>query len=89
MSDNKKYFFDNPRNIQMVLYALFGSCAVLFIMDFVFHRHKLHPWEGLLGFYAVYGFCRVCRSGTGGEVDAKRFLMRDEEYYDRDETGSA
>ena len=84
MADNKKHFFDNPRNIQFVLYFLFGSCVVLFLLDFVIHRHKVHPWEGLLGFYAVYGFVG-CVVLVLVAKWMRTFLMREEDYYDKEE----
>ncbi|MEE4134517.1 MAG: hypothetical protein V2I32_00450 [Desulforhopalus sp.] len=84
MAKDKLHFFDKPGNIQLVLYALYGCCAVLFILDFIIHRHKVHPWEGLLGFYAVYGFVG-CVVLVLVAKWMRTFLMRDEEYYDRDE----
>jgi len=81
MATDKQHIFDNPKNVQRILYLLYFFCAVLFILDFIIHRHMVHPWEGLLGFHAVYGFvgCVVL------VIVAKwmrTFLMRDESYYD-------
>lgn len=82
MDNDKKHLFDNPKNIKRVLHFLYGSCVVLFLLDFVIHRHVLHSWENLWGFYPVYGFvgCVVL------VVIAKwmrTFLMRGEDYYDK------
>ena len=54
---------------------------MLFILDFIIHRHKVHPWEGLLGFYAVYGFVG-CVVLVLVAKWMRTFLMRDEDYYD-------
>ena len=43
-------------NVRRVLYSLYVCCAILPIIDFLYHRHSLHPWESWPGFYAVYGF---------------------------------
>ena len=56
MNDEKKYFFDNPDNIKLVLRVFYGLCILLFALDFVIHRHVYHPWENLWGFYPIYGF---------------------------------
>jgi len=39
MEDKKSYFFDNPKNITLVLYLLYSCCTILFILDFIVHRH--------------------------------------------------
>ncbi|MBE0584141.1 MAG: hypothetical protein IH612_10340 [Desulfofustis sp.] len=80
----KKHMFDDPKNIRRVLYVLYCCCAVLFILDFVIHRHLIHPWERLVGFYAVYGFVG-CVVLVLIAKWMRTFLMRDEAYYDREE----
>jgi len=84
MEDKKSYFFDNPKNITLVLYLLYSCCTILFILDFIVHRHFIHPWEGLLGFYAVYGFVG-CVTLVIIAKWMRTFLMRDEKYYDQEE----
>ena len=56
MRNEKTHFFDNPHNVKRCLRILYGCCAVLFVLDFVIHRHITHSWENLWGFYAIYGF---------------------------------
>ena len=75
-------FFDKPKNVKRVLHSLYGCCVLLFLLDFVIHRHVMHSWENLLGFYPIYGFvgCVVL------VVVAKwmrTFLMRSEDYYEK------
>ncbi|MEE4240331.1 MAG: hypothetical protein V2I36_02620 [Desulfopila sp.] len=84
MAKNNQHFFDNPRNVQIILYLLYASCVLLFILDFIIHRHTYHHWEGLLGFYAVYGFIG-CVVLVLIAKWMRTFLMRDEDYYDREE----
>ena len=80
----KKYIFDDPRNVRRALWALFSMCGFLFIADFIFHRHTVHPWEALWGFYALFGFvaCVVLVLVAKG---MRRYLMRKEDYYDVDD----
>ncbi|MFN2355135.1 MAG: hypothetical protein ABR512_11495 [Desulfopila sp.] len=82
MAEKSKYLFDNPANVQRILYLLYICCAILIILDFIIHRHLLHPWEGLLGFYAIYGFVG-CVVLVQIAKWMRTFLMRDEDYYDR------
>jgi hypothetical protein len=84
MAKDNHHFFDNPKNVQMVLYVLYGCCTVLFFLDFIIHRHTVHPWERLLGFYAIYGFVG-CVALVIVSTWMRSLLMRDEEYYHRDE----
>lgn len=85
MPTEKQHLFDNPKNIRRVLALLYVSCILLFILDFIVHRHLLHRWEGLLGFYAVYGFVG-CVVLVLVAKWMRTFLMRGEEYYDQGET---
>ena len=81
MNDEKKYFFDNPDNIKLVLRVFYGLCILLFALDFVIHRHVYHPWENLWGFYPIYGFVG-CVVLVLIAKWMRTFLMRPEDYYD-------
>ncbi len=85
MENEKKYLFDNPKNIKRVLYFLYGSCVLLLLLDFVIHRHVVHYWENLWGFYPVYGFVG-CVVLVLVATWMRTFLMRPEDYYDEDKT---
>ena len=80
----KKHIFDDPRNVRRVLWALLATCGFLLIADFIFHRHVVHPWEALWGFYALFGFvaCVVLVLVAKG---MRKYLMRQEDYYDVDD----
>lgn len=87
MADKKQYIFDNPKNVQRLIRTLYVCCGILFILDFIINRHFIHPYEVLLGFYAVYGFvgCVIL------VIIAKwmrTFLMRDENYYDQQQVAT-
>lgn len=84
MKDDKDYFFDRPANVKRLMHAFYACCAILVVLDFVIDRYTYHSWENVWAFYPIYGFvgCVVL------VVIAKwmrTFLMRDEDYYDRDE----
>ena len=82
MGNEKKYIFDNPKNVKRVLYVLYGCCALLFALDFVIHRHVVHSWENLWGFYPLYGFVG-CVVLVLVATWMRTFLMRSEDYYDK------
>jgi len=79
--NNKKYLFDNPKNVKLLVRALYGSCIVLFTMDLIIHRHIYHPWESFVGFYAIYGFL-ACVVLVLLARELRKVVMRDEDYYD-------
>ena len=84
MQVEKPHFFDKPENIKRVLRVLYILCALLLLADVVIHRHTYLSIEKLWGFYPLYGFvgCVVL------VIVAKwmrTFLMRDEDYYEKDE----
>ena len=83
MDNEKKYIFDKPKNVKRVLHALYGCCVLLFALDFVIHRHVIHSWENLWGFYPLYGFVG-CVILVLVATWMRTFLMRSEDYYDKE-----
>lgn len=73
---------DKPANQRLVRRLIYIACALLFIADFVVHRHISTDAERIPAFYALYGFAAL----VGVVMAAKglrRLIMRDEGYYDR------
>ncbi|MEX0853397.1 MAG: hypothetical protein WD036_08985 [Bauldia sp.] len=77
----KEYLFDDPRNVRRVIYGLYAACAVALGAELIVARHAEHPWEGLFGFYAVYGFI-ACLLLVLAAREMRKLLMRGEDYYD-------
>ena len=75
------HFFDDPLRVKRAIQALFAVCGLTFLLDFVVHRHVDHPWEGMVGFYAVYGFV-ACVLLVLIAKEMRKLLMRGEDYYD-------
>ena len=82
--DERKRFFDHPGNVGKVLRVFYVICAGLLLADFVVHRHVVHEWEGLWGFYAGYGFV-ACVLLVLIAKEMRKLLMRREDYYDGDD----
>lgn len=90
--NEKKHFFDHPKNVRLVLVALFTACGIVFALDIVDvilrwtggHelRHVERSWEGIPGFYAIYGFVG-CVVLVLVAKQMRKIVMRDEDYYDR------
>jgi len=77
----KRHLFDNPSNVKRAIYLLYAVCGLSLIADFFFHRHLDHPWEGMIGFYAIYGFV-ACVLLVLIATQMRKFLMRRDDYYD-------
>jgi hypothetical protein len=63
----------------------YAPCWCCLILSFI--AISPHEWEGLLGFYAIYGFsCYVFI--VLGATWLRTIVMRDEDYYERDDARS-
>jgi len=80
--DGKRYLFDNPRNVRLVVRALTSVCVLLVALELLMHRHLSHPWEALFGFYALYGFV-ACVLLVLLAAEMRKLVMRQEDYYER------
>ncbi len=81
MTDEKPRFLDKPRNVRLLIRALYAVCIVVFAADFVVHRHIDHPWEELPGFYAVYGLV-ACVILVRVARELRKLIMRRQDHYD-------
>ena len=79
--DEQNYWLDDPKNVQRIMYFFYAGCVILLALDLVIHRHVLHSWENLLGFYPLYGFVG-CVVLVLVATWMRTFLMRPENYYD-------
>ena len=61
----------------------FALCGVLFLADGFYEKHSHFSAEDVFGFYALYGFVMCVVLVIGAKL-MRVFLMRDEDYYDRD-----
>jgi len=80
--DEKVHLFDNPRNVKRLLVIFFSSVVLLILLDLVYHRHVIFPWEAWFGFYAVYGFVACVILVLVSKYILRPLVMRKEDYYD-------
>lgn len=80
----KQYLFDNPRNVSILKRSLYIICALLILLDFILHRHVLHEWDQITGFYAIFGFAAYLVIVQGAN-QLRKLVKRKEDYYDVDD----
>ena len=66
--------------LKRALKVFYVICALLFFVDFIYQRHVIWEFERWWGFYAIYGFIS-CVLLVLLATQMRRFLMRDERYY--------
>ena len=82
MSTEKKHIFDSPKNVQRVLYGLFGSLALLLAIEPFITKHPYFAWESWFGFYAIYGFVACVLLVLAAKYILRPIVKRKENYYD-------
>ena len=82
MSEEKRYWLDERKNVDKVFWGLVVFCAILFLLDLVLHRGGHYDWEEYPGFYGVFGFAAFWCIVIAGK-HLRKVLMREEDYYDR------
>ena len=76
-------FWDKKANVDLLFRVLYAVGALLVIVDFRYHRHLEHPWEGLKAFYPLYGFVGIVLLVLLAK-GLRRLVMRPEDYYGAD-----
>jgi hypothetical protein len=75
-------WFENPKNVDRLFYALLITCVGLLIGGEFIAKHADFEIEGAFpGFYALFGFLAYCGIITGA-VMLRTVLQREEDYYD-------
>jgi hypothetical protein len=82
MKDDRRYWLDEKRNVDKVVYALYAVCALLVVADFFYEKHVHLGFERWIGFYGWYGFV-ACVLLVLAAKGLRVLLKRDEDYYDR------
>lgn len=81
MENKKTHYFDDPKNVRLLLRIFYTVCALLVVADILYHRHSVHLLEKILAFYPLYGFI-ACVALVLIATQLRKILMRDEDYYD-------
>ena len=78
----KRYWLDEPRNVDRIVWGVYGVCALLLLIDFFVPKHGPFAIEHVFGFYGIYGFV-ACVGLVLAAKGLRVILMRPEDYYDR------
>jgi hypothetical protein len=82
MNEEKKYWLDDRKNVNKVIYGLYTICAVVALIDLFPYKDHLHfRFEYWPGFFSLYGFV-ACVSLVLAAKQLRKIVMRDEDYYD-------
>jgi len=76
----RKHLFDDAKNVIRLIRLLSAICALLFVLDFILHRHSSHPLESIPGFYPLFGFVGCVLLVLIAKW-MRLFLKRPETYY--------
>jgi hypothetical protein len=76
----KLLWLDDKKNVDRIVYGLYTVCALLFVADFLYHKHVVFGIEKIPGFYALYGFI-MCAALVICAKGLRVFLKRREDYY--------
>jgi hypothetical protein len=79
--DDKTYWLDDPKAPELIWRVLVAVCVLLTLADLFYEKHTHFAFEGWFGFYGFYGFI-ACVALVVAAKQMRRFLMRDEDYYD-------
>ena len=82
MSDEKKYWLDNPANVKKLIIGVVIICAGLLVSEFFYQKHAHFAVEKWFGFYGFYGFIVFSVIVLIGK-ELRKILMRKEDYYDQ------
>ncbi|MDQ2081308.1 hypothetical protein RA307_14075 [Xanthobacteraceae bacterium Astr-EGSB] len=78
----RTYWLDDPRNVDRVVWTVYGVCALLLVIDVVIHKHGPFAIEHLFGFYGIFGFV-ACVGLVLAAKGLRVILARPEDYYGR------
>jgi uncharacterized membrane protein len=78
-------WLDDKKNVRKIVWLLVVICIGLFFSDGFYHKHPYFEAETYFGFYAIYGFV-MCIGLVLAAKWLRTFLMRDEDYYQTDES---
>jgi uncharacterized membrane protein len=84
MAAERKYWLDDPRNVNKVFYGVCILCALVAALDIggvFYEKHPHHPAERIWNFYGFYGFV-ACWLLVLAAKQLRKLVMRKEDFYD-------
>lgn len=81
-----RYWLDDARNVDKLLWALVAACGGLLLLDLIYEKHVAFGFEDWFGFYGLYGFS-ACVALVLIAKELRKVLSRSERYYDEGSGG--
>jgi len=81
-ASERRYWLDDSRNVDRIVWGVYGICAFLFLIDILVPKHGPFSVEHVFAFYGVFGFV-ACVGLVLAAKALRVILMRPEDYYDR------
>ncbi|HEX9647745.1 MAG TPA: hypothetical protein VGB88_09620 [Alphaproteobacteria bacterium] len=78
--EGRRYWLDDWRNVRKLLFAFFAVCALLILLDLLYHKHAVLAFEEWFGFYAIYGFV-ACMILVLASRLLRKLVGRRKDYY--------
>ena len=86
MKSDRKYWLDDPCNINKIVYGLAAVCALLLAVNLLTqwlgNMNEHFRFESWFGFFGVFGFFSFIGIVVVAKV-MRKLLKREEDYYDR------
>ena len=79
--DHPKGWFEEPANINKIVWSLYIACAASVLAELFYEKHGHYGFQNFFGFDAWYGFIS-CVLLVLAAKQLRKVLMRDEDYYD-------
>ena len=76
-------WMDKPDFVKRLFTTFYVLAGLLFVAEFILGRENAHPhpWEGLPGFYPIYGFISFWFLVLVAKP-MRKLLIRSEDYYE-------
>ena len=81
MNSSKKYWLDDSRNVNKIVYSLYIVCALLVLADLLYDKHAHFDFENWFGFSGFFGFVACVALVLTAKL-LRVVLKREEDYYD-------
>ena len=81
MTTEKKYWLDEPRNVNKIVYTVYLVCILALAVDLLYAKGTHFKIEEFFGFYSVFGFV-ACVALVLAAWILRLVVRREEDYYD-------
>ena len=81
MKSEKPHWLDDPRHVNWIVYALYGVCGLLVLVDLLYPKDAHFDFEHRFGFFGLFGLVACVGLVLAAKL-LRIVLKRGEDYYD-------